>query len=267
MTQTALADRPIPAHLFSAPVLDVTHYTEKLFAFSCARPPALRFRAGEFVMIGLMVGEKPLLRAYSIASPTWDDVLSFYSIKVPDGPLTTRLQHIKPGDDILVGRKPTGTLVLDALRPGVRLFLIATGTGLAPFASLVREPDTYARYDEVILTHTCRVDRELEYGREVVAAARADLLVGDLACARLRYVTTLTRAPHPIQGRITNLIADGVLFADLNAPALNPERDRIMICGAAPVLRDMKAIALAAGFDEGSNHHPGGFVIERAFAS
>ncbi len=265
-----ILDRPrpaVPANFFTAKVLTVMHYTDKLFAFTCERPAAFRFRSGEFVMIGLMNGEKPLLRAYSIASPCWDEVLAFYSIKAPDGPLTSRLQNIQPGDEILIGRKPTGTLVLDALKPGKRLFLLSTGTGIAPFASLIREPETYERYDEVILTHTCRTDHELDYGREVVAAACADPLVGEAAKNKLRHVTTLTREPHAIEGRITHLIETGALFEKLGIASFDRTNDRIMICGSAGMLHDLKAIAEARGFIEGSNQAPGEFVIERAFAN
>ncbi|HYD86874.1 MAG TPA: ferredoxin--NADP reductase [Vitreimonas sp.] len=268
MSEQASLTRPaVPANLYGARVHSVTHYTDKLFAFTCERPAGLRFRSGEFVMIGLMVGEKPLLRAYSIASPAWDDLLAFYSIKAPDGPLTSRLQNIQPGDEILIGRKPTGTLVLDALLPGRRLFLLSTGTGIAPFASLIREPETYERYDEVILTHTCRTDRELDYGREVVVAALADPLVGEEARPKLRHVTTLTREPHPLSGRITTLIDSGELFHSLGVPAFDTDHDRVMICGSVPMLNDVKALALRAGFVEGANSEPGSFVIERAFAS
>lgn len=268
MTETLSPARPAaPANLNAARVLSVTHYTDKLFAFTCERPAALRFRSGEFVMIGLMNGEKPLLRAYSIASPAWDEALAFYSIKAPDGPLTSRLQSIQPGDEVLIGKKPTGTLVLEALTPGKRLFMLSTGTGIAPFASLIREPEMYERYDEVILTHTARTDRELDYGREVVAAALADALVGEDAQAKLRHITTLTREPCAIEGRITTLISSGELFAKTGLPSFDPTQDRIMICGSAPMLHDTKTLAEAAGFIEGSNHEPGSFVIERAFAS
>jgi ferredoxin--NADP+ reductase len=263
--QTITARPAAPSNLFVARVESVRHYTDRLFAFTCERPASFRFRSGEFVMIGLMNGERPLLRAYSIASPAWDDALAFYSIKVANGPLTSRLQNILAGDEILVGRKPTGTLVLDALLPGKRLFLISTGTGIAPFASLIREPALYERYEDVILTHTCRLARELEYGHEVVAATKSDPLVGDLAATKLRHVTTLTREPYPLHGRITTLIADGALFHALGASAFDPATDRIMICGAAPVLNDMKALALGAGFTEGANHAPGSFVVERAY--
>jgi ferredoxin--NADP+ reductase len=256
-----------PASVNVVRVLSVQHYTDSLFAFTCERPPSLRFRSGEFVMIGIMNGERPLLRAYSIASPSWGETISFYSIKAPDGPLTTKLQKVQPGDHILIGKKPTGTLVLDALLPGKRLFLLSTGTGLAPFASLIREPETYERYEEVILTHTCRTAPELDYGNEIVEAAKNDPLVGEEAQAKLRHITSLTRDPHPLTGRITKLIENGGLFKALNAPAFDPVSDRIMICGSVPMLHDTKALAEAHGFIEGSNHEPGTFVVERAFAS
>lgn len=217
-------------------------------------------------MIGLMAGAKPLLRAYSIASPAWDDQLGFYSIRVPDGPLTSRLGAIRPGDEILLGRKPTGTLVHDALLPGKRLFLLSTGTGVAPFAGLIRDPETYARYDEIVLTHTCRVAPELDYSAEVVAAAGADPLVGEEAGKKLKFVTSLTRAPHALEGRITTLIDSQSLFAAIGGAPLDPAQDRIMICGSVPMLAELKQMALAAGFVEGANHEPGTFVVERAFA-
>ncbi len=266
MADQASLITPPPANVHVARVLAVKHYTDALFAFSCERPESLRFRSGEFVMIGLMNGRKPLLRAYSIASPAWDEALSFYSIKVPNGPLTSRLQHIQAGDEILIGKKPTGTLVLDALTPGKRLFLISTGTGVAPFASLIRDPDTYARYDEVILTHTCRTAPELVYGDEVVAGALADPLVGEEASEKLRHVTSLTRDAHALQGRITTLVESGDLFTHLGAAPFDAAHDRIMICGSSAVLHDMKALAEARGFVEGANSEPASFVIERAFA-
>jgi ferredoxin--NADP+ reductase len=256
-----------PSNLYTARVESVRHYTDTLFAFTCERPAGLRFRSGEFVMIGLMAGERPLLRAYSIASPAWDDALSFYSIKAPNGPLTSLLQNIAPGDEILIGKKPTGTLVLDALLPGKRLFLISTGTGVAPFASLIRDPETYERYESVILTHTSRIDRELDFGREVVAATLADPLVGEAAGAKLRHITSLTRTPHRLEGRITTLVESGALFEALEAPGFDPAHDRVMICGSVPMLHDVKSLVEQAGFAEGSNHEPGGFVVERAFAS
>lgn len=254
-----------PPSIHRVAVREVRHYTDRLFAFRCDRPPSFRFRSGEFVMIGLASGGKPLLRAYSIASPAWDETLEFYSIKVPDGPLTSKLQHIQPGDDIVLGRKATGTLVLDALKPGKRLFLLSTGTGIAPFASLIRDPDVYARFDEVILTHTCRTAPELRYGEEVVAGARNNALVGEEAARQLRHVTSLTRESHALEGRVTRLIESSALFDALKARPFDPASDRIMICGSTSMLSDTKALALALGFTEGSNHDPGEFVIERAF--
>lgn len=262
--QELVAARP-PASVHVARVCAVKHYTDALFAFSVQRPAALRFRSGEFVMIGLMDGAKPLLRAYSIASPSWDDELAFYSIKVPGGPLTSRLQHIHPGDDILIGRKTTGTLVLDALTPGQRLFLLATGTGIAPFASLIRDPEVYERFEEIILIQTCRTASELVYGEEIVASAIVDSMVGDAAASRLRHVTSLTRGSHALEGRITTLIETGALFTHLGSRVWDPTHDRVMICGSSEVLRALKALAESAGFVEGANSEPGSFVIERAF--
>jgi len=266
MTDQATLSAPPPANVHVSRVLDVRHYTDRLFAFSCERPASLRFRSGEFVMIGLRTAAKPLLRAYSIASPAWDEQLSFYSIIAPGGPLTSRLQHIAPGDEILIGRKPTGTLVHDAVLPGKRLFLLSTGTGIAPFVSLIREPETYERFEEVILTHTCRTAAELAYGFETVAAAYDDPLVGEEARSKLRHITSLTREPHGLEGRITTLIENGGLFEALSAPSFDPLTDRIMICGSAAVLQDLKSLAVDKGFVEGANHEPGSFVVERAFA-
>jgi ferredoxin--NADP+ reductase len=260
---TILAPRPANVHV--AGVLEVRHYTDGLFAFTCERPASFRFRSGEFVMIGLMNGAKPLLRAYSIASPAWDETLAFYSIKVADGPLTSRLQHLEVGDAILLGRKPTGTLVLDALKPGRRLFLLSTGTGVAPFASLIRDPETYERFDQVILTHTCRRADEIRYSREQAELAFADPLVGDEAQSKLKLVTSLTRDQHTLTGRITDLIDDGRLFAAAGLGPLDAAQDRVMICGSTPMLNDLGAIMLKRGFAEGANSAPGDFVYERAF--
>ena len=247
-------------------VLSVHHYTDRLFKFRISRPSAFRFRSGEFVMIGLERQDgKPLLRAYSVASPAWDEELEFFSIKVEDGPLTSRLQKIQPGDPIVLGKKPTGTLVLDALTPAKRLYMFSTGTGFAPFASLVREPETYEQFDEVIVTHTCRLGSELDYSREVVEALPDDPLVGEEA-RKLRYVSSCTREDHPIQGRITDLITSGRLFEHLGVPRLNPETDRVMICGSQEMIADTKAIVMDHGLVEGSNAKPADFVVEKAFA-
>ncbi|MEM0976639.1 MAG: ferredoxin--NADP reductase [Pseudomonadota bacterium] len=246
-------------------VTSVRHFTDRLFSFRVTRPQSLRFRSGEFVMIGLLGDNgKPLLRAYSIASPSWDEELEFYSIKVQDGPLTSRLQHIQPGDQVIVRPKPVGTLVLDALLPGKRMYFIATGTGIAPFASLIRDPDLYERYEEVILCHTCREVAELTYGRELVEGLNEDPLIGEFA-DKLKYYPTTTRDESPKMGRITKLITDGTLAADLDLPALNPETDRVMICGSMGLNMDVKAICEDAGLTEGSNSMPAEFVLEKAF--
>ncbi|MEE2691276.1 MAG: ferredoxin--NADP reductase [Pseudomonadota bacterium] len=256
----------IPKNVTAETLLAVRHWTPELFSFRLSRPASFRFRSGEFVMLGLMVEGRPLLRAYSIASPSWDDGLDFYSIKVEDGPLTSRLQHLKEGDFVLLGRKPTGTLVLDALLPGKRLYLLSTGTGFAPFASLVREPDTYEKFDEVILTHTCRNGADLAYGRALVASLADDPLVGDVAPSKLRYYATTTREPTDCTGRITALIESGKLFSDLGLPPFSPSTDRVMICGSMEMIADTRRLAEAAGLPEGSNHAPGAYVVEKAFA-
>ena len=216
-------------------------------------------------MIGLEKQDgKPLLRAYSIASPSWDEELEFYSIKVPDGPLTSRLQKIKPGDHVIVRPKPVGTLVLDALLPGKRCFLVATGTGIAPFASLIRDPEIYERFDEVVLTHTTRNVADLAYGRELVTAVKDDPLVGEEAGAQLRYLATTTREPSEVQGRITEIFSTPDRMAALGFAPLNSD-DRVMICGSLGLNEDMKVICESAGLEEGSNSRPGHFVVEKAF--
>lgn len=247
-------------------VLSVHHYTDSLFKFRITRPQSFRFRSGEFIMIGLPKEDgKPLLRAYSIASPNWDEELEFYSIKVPDGPLTSRLQKIQAGDKVLLGKKPVGTLVLDALTPAKRLYMFSTGTGFAPFASLVRDPETYERFDEVIVTHTCRDVAELEYSQEIINNLINDPLVGEMVEGKLRLYNTCTRADFTKQGRITTLIENGELFSDLGVPKLNPDTDRAMICGSIGMTKDLKTLMEAHGLKEGANSEPAEFVIERAF--
>ena len=255
----------IPAGVYAETVTEVQHYTDRLFRFSITRPAAFRFRSGEFVMIGLPNAERPVYRAYSIASPSWDEEIEFYSIKVPGGPLTEHLQRIQPGDTVLMRKKPTGTLVLDALLPGKRVYMFSTGTGIAPFASLIRDSETYEKFDEVILTHTCREVAELAYGQELVKNLMEDPLVGDLARGRLRHYPTVTREPFPVMGRITDLMASGQLFADLGVPPISPDEDRGMICGSMAMLRDTKDMLEGFGLVEGSNAQPGSFVVERAF--
>ena len=247
-------------------VTSVQHYTDRLFSFRVTRPKSLRFRSGEFVMIGLPGDDgRPILRAYSIASPAWDEELEFYSIKVPDGPLTSRLQHIAPGDQIILRPKPVGTLVLDALLPGKRLWFFSTGTGFAPFASLLRDPDTYERYEEVIITHTCRTVAELTYGADLVAGLADDPLIGELVGDKLKYYPTTTRETSPKMGRITTLIESGEVFADLGIPPLDPATDRAMVCGSLAFNIDLKALLEKAGLTEGANSDPREFVVEKAF--
>lgn len=255
---------PIPAGVYEQTVTAVEHFTDRLFKFRITRPSSFRFRSGEFVMIGLPNAEKPVFRAYSIASPSWDEEIEFYSIKVPDGPLTEHLQKIKVGDTVLMRRKSTGTLVNDALLPGKRLWMFSTGTGIAPFASLIREPETFEKFDEVILTHTCREVAELNYGKDLVAQLKDDPLCGEFA-QTIRHYCTTTREDYPFQGRITDLMASGKLFDDLGVPPINPDTDRGMICGSMEMLRDTKAALESFGLVEGSNNRPDTFVVERAF--
>jgi ferredoxin--NADP+ reductase len=243
----------------------VKHYTDRLFSFRITRPQSLRFRSGEFVMIGLPNAEKPIFRAYSVASPAWDDELEFFSIKVPDGPLTSELQKIEVGDTVIMRQKSTGTLVLDALTPAKRLFMISTGTGIAPFASLLRDPETYEKFDHVFLTHTCRDRAELVYGQELVAALHSDPLIGELTEGRVTLYNSTTREESPRMGRITALIGSGKFYSDLGIDKLNPETDRVMICGSMHMLKDVKELAESLGFQEGSLSHPASFVVERAF--
>jgi len=268
--------KPVPTLPDAQTVTQVTHWTDRLFSFRVTRPASLRFRSGEFVMIGLMGDpnpetgkQKPLLRAYSIASPSWDDELEFYSIKVQDGPLTSRLQHIEPGDQIILRPKPVGTLVHDALLPGKRLWLFATGTGFAPFASLLRDPQTYDDYDEVIITHTCREVGELTYGSKLIESIRADEmlaeLIGEGFADKLRYYPTTTREESPKMGRITDLMRSGEVFADLGVPPLCPETDRAMICGNLAFNLELKDLLESYGLEEGANSKPAHYVVEKAF--
>ncbi len=244
----------------------VQHWTESLFSFRTTRDPSLRFSSGQFVMVGLMKEDgKPLVRAYSIASPAWHEELEFYSIKVADGPLTSRLQNIKVGDQVLIGRKPTGTLVLDGLKPGKRLYMLGTGTGLAPWLSLARDPEVYERFDEVIVTHTVRQVADLNYRELLEHDLPNDEILGELVAPKLRYYPTVTREPFKTQGRITDLIASGKLFTDLGVPPLDPAVDRLMLCGGPSVLADLKKQLTDMGYVEGSLASPGDFVLERAF--
>jgi ferredoxin--NADP+ reductase len=247
-------------------VLSVHHWTDRLFSFTTTRDQALRFSNGHFTMIGLR-GEtgKPLLRAYSIASANYEEHLEFLSIKVPDGPLTSRLQHIQVGDTIVVVRKPTGTLLIDYLLPGKNLYLMGTGTGLAPFMSIIRDPETYERFEKVILVHGVRQVNELAYHDYLTEELPKHEFLGEMVSAQLRYVPTVTREPFPTMGRIPDLIRSGELARLVGGPDLDPATDRAMICGSSAMLRELKGLLEDRGFAEGSTSRPGDFVIERAF--
>lgn len=247
-------------------VLSVHHWTDRLFSFTTTRHQALRFSNGHFTMIGLKgEGGKPLLRAYSIASANHEDHLEFLSIKVPGGPFTSKLQCIQPGDTIMVGRKPTGTLLIDHLLPGKRLYLLATGTGLAPFLSVIRDPCTYQRFPTVVLAHGVRHASELAYHDYLSKDLQRDEFFGEMVSNQLRYYPTVTRDPYRTQGRLTTLIESGAMFDDLHVPPLNVAEDRVMICGGPAMLRDLKRICEERGMREGNTSHPGEFVVERAF--
>jgi len=254
------------ASLLRERVLEIHHYTDKLFSFRTTRAQSFRFQSGQFAMIGLELEGRPLLRAYSISSAYYDEWLEFFSIKVPEGSLTSRLQHIKPGDEILINPKPTGTLLLGNLRPGKRLFLLATGTGFAPFGSLLRDPEIYEAFDAVYIIYGCRRAAELEYATRVTIEVREHELLGDLAADKLHYYATVTQEPYHHQGRITDLIENGRLFADLGVPGLDAQNDRVMICGNPDMTAQLRAMLGARGFHEGSSTAPGDFVVEKAFA-
>jgi ferredoxin--NADP+ reductase len=246
-------------------VLSVRHWTDSLFSFKTTRDPGFRFLNGQFTMMGLEVNGRPLLRAYSMASANHEEQLEFFSIKVADGPLTSRLQKIREGDTILVGRKATGTLITDNLLAGSRLLLLSTGTGLAPFASLIKDPDVYDRFEKIILVHGCRQVSELAYGEQLVASLSQDEFFGPVLAEKLVYYPTVTREPFRNRGRITDLITTDRLFADTDLPSLNLETDRIMLCGSPSMLEDLRVILEQRGFSEGNHSEPGHFVIEKAF--
>ncbi|CAM3912492.1 Ferredoxin--NADP reductase [Roseomonas mucosa] len=257
---------PAPnAAFFHETVLSVHHWTDQLFSFRTTRDQGLRFQAGQFVMIGLMVEGRPLLRAYSIASAPWDEELDFLSIKVPDGPLTSRLQHLQPGDKILVGRKPVGTLILSNLRPGKTLWLLSTGTGLAPFLSLIREPEAYDQYERVVVVHGVRQVDELAHRALIEEELKEHEFLGEVIGDKLLYYPTVTREPFRNQGRVTDLITSDKITGDLGLPPISPEHDRVMLCGSPEMLADCRKILEGRGFREGSQHEPGEFVIEKAF--
>ena len=246
-------------------VTHVRHWTDTLFSFRSTRDPSFRFINGQFTMIGLEVNGRPLLRAYSMASSSYEAELEFFSIKVADGPLTSRLQHLKEGDTILVGRKPTGTLIQDNLHPGRTLWLLGTGTGMAPFMSIIKDPDTYDRFERVVLVHGVRTVAELAYSAFIQTELPADEFLGDQVKAQLFYYPTVTREPFRNTGRITGLLSSGKMPADLGFPALSVADDRLMLCGSPAMLTEMTAFLKGAGFEEGNHSEPGHFVIEKAF--
>jgi ferredoxin--NADP+ reductase len=246
-------------------VLSVRHWNDTLFSFTTTRNAGFRFKNGHFVMMGLDIEGRPLLRAFSVVSANYDEHLEFYSIKIPDGALTSRLQHIQPGSQVLVGRKPTGTLVIDNLLDGKRLYLLATGTGLAPFMSIIRDPATYERFEKVIIAHGVRRVSDLGYRSTIEDELPNHELVGDLVKQQLLYYPTVTREAFRNQGRVTDLMESGKLPADLGLPALNPDEDRVMICGSPGMLKDTVAILEARGFQEGHTDSQGQYLIERAF--
>jgi ferredoxin--NADP+ reductase len=246
-------------------VLSVRHWTDTLFSFTATRSASLRFSNGQFVMMGLEVEGRPLTRAYSVVSANYDDYLEFLSIKVSDGALTSRLQHVKEGDRILVGKKPTGTLVISNLRPGRNLYLLGTGTGLAPFMSIIRDPETYDQFEKVVLVHGCRLVSELAYGDRIMRELPADEYLGELIASRLIYFPTVTREPFKNRGRITELMGQPEFYAGLGLPELSADEDRAMLCGSPDMLGELKAFFLARRFAEGNTGEAGDFVVEKAF--
>ncbi len=247
-------------------VLDVRHWTDSYFSFTTARDVGFRFDNGQFVMIGLEVDGKPLMRAYSIASANWEEQLEFFSIKVPDGPLTSRLQHIKHGDTILLSRKPTGTLLISDLLPGKTLYLLSTGTGLAPFLSIIKDPETYERFEHVVLTHGVRDAQDLAYADYIQKELPKHEYLGEQISRQLLYYPVVSRAPFMHQGRVTDLMATGQMMRDLGLSELNAKTDRAMICGSPQMLADFRKILDARGFNAAPRiGAPGHYVFERAF--
>lgn len=250
----------------SEKVVDVHHWNDGLFSFRTTRDPGLRFESGQFIMVGLEVDGKPLMRAYSFASASWEEELEFFSIKVPDGPLTSRLQHVKVGDGILLSKKPTGTLLLGDLKPGKRLYLMGTGTGLAPFLSIIKDPETHERFDTVVVAHGVRHVEDLAYRDTITRELPNHPILGELIGDRLRYYPAVTREPFPNRGRLTYLLDSGQMLHDLDLPELDPASDRVMLCGSMAMLRDFRELLDARGFRASpSIGNPGDYVFERAF--
>ena len=246
-------------------VLSVHHWTESLFSFKTTRDPSFRFRSGEFTMIGIPVDGKPLMRAYSVASAHYADELEFFSIKVQNGPLTSRLQHLKEGDPVMVSTKPTGTLVVDNLAPGKNLYLLGTGTGLAPFLSIIKDPEAYERFEKIIVVHGVRLNKDLAYGDFITDVLPKDEFIGEMAQDQLIYYPTVTREDSVHRGRITDLMENGRLFSDIGLPPMSVEDDRFMLCGSPAMLADVKALLDARHYTEGNHGEQGHYVIEKAF--
>ena len=253
------------SNFYEAEVLSVHHWTDRLFSFTTTREASFRYQSGQFAMIGLDIEGKPLMRAYSMVSPHYEEQLEFLSIKVPDGPLTSRLQNIKVGDSILVGRKASGTLLSQNLLPGKRLYLLGTGTGLAPFMSIIRDPDIYEKFEQVILMHGCRQVGELAYQQRILDELPQDEFLGDLIGTQLIYYPTVTREPFENQGRIPELLASDSFYEKIGVPRMTLEDDRFMLCGSPAMLKDTVSVLEAQGLKEGNMSHPGHYVIERAF--
>jgi len=253
------------SNFYQAEVLSVHHWTDRLFSFTTTREASFRYQSGQFAMIGLDVDGKPLMRAYSMVSPHYEETLEFLSIKVQDGPLTSRLQNIKVGDSILVGRKASGTLLSQNLLPGKRLYLLGTGTGLAPFMSIAHDPDIYEQYEKVILVHGCRHIHELAYQERISNDLFKHEFLGEMVSDRLIYFPTVTREPFKNQGRIPDLLQSEQFFKKLGVPSFNVEEDRFMLCGSPAMLKDTVAVLEGQGLTEGNMSHPGHYVIERAF--
>lgn len=262
---TRPVQKPLPENVHRLTVTNVQHYSDSLFSFRVNRPSSFRFTAGEFVMLGIEHDDTITYRAYSICSAAWEDHLEFYSIKVPTGAFTSRLQWIRPGDSLLLKNKSTGSLVTGAIQPGRRLFLHATGTGIAPFLSLIQEPDIYEQFEHIVLTHTCRQLEELRYGSETVDSILANELIGEVASKQLTYLGTTTREAGDENARITELIQSGSLIKQLNIDDYNPESDRVLVCGSKGVNKAMRDLFISYNFTQGSLNEPGNFVWERAF--
>lgn len=253
------------ASLNKETVLNIHHWTDNLFSFKTTRDAGFRFKNGHFTMMGLEVDDRPLLRAYSIVSANYEDELEFFSIKMSDGLLTSRLQNIKPGDEVVVSQKPTGTLTYDNLLPGKHLYLIGTGTGLAPFLSIIKDPDIYEHFDKIILAHGCRYVSELAYQKTIEDELPNDEYIGDLVKEKLIYYPAVTREPYRNSGRLTDLLQSEKLVEDVGLPPIDTDTDRFMICGSTGMLKDACAILNEKGFSETRGREVGNYVIERAF--